>query len=178
MQTISQLARRFGLSRSTLLHYSRIGLLRPARRTAAGYRLYGEADMRRLEAICRYREAGLGLREIQQLLDGGSGRTVELLERRLEELNGEIAALREQQRLVVALLKNPSRLGSARALDKAAWVALLRSTGLSEEDMRRWHVEFERLSPLGHQDFLESLGIPAPEIDAIRGWSRAARAGG
>ena len=39
MQTISQAAKKFKLSRSTLLYYDRIGLLRPTERTAAGYRI-------------------------------------------------------------------------------------------------------------------------------------------
>ena len=39
--------------------------------------------------------------------------------------------------------------------------------------MHRWHVEFEALAPESHQDFLESLGIPPPEIASIRAGSRA-----
>ena len=45
--------------------------------------------------------------------------------------------------------------------------------GMSEDDMRRWHVEFERLSPRAHQDFLESLGLEDGEVTRIREWSRA-----
>ncbi|HJW09434.1 MAG TPA: MerR family transcriptional regulator, partial [Holophagaceae bacterium] len=58
-RSISALARAFGLSRSALLHYDRVGLLRPARRSAKGYRVYSEADARRLEDICTLRRAGL-----------------------------------------------------------------------------------------------------------------------
>ena len=39
--------------------------------------------------------------------------------------------------------------------------------------MSRWHVEFERLSPEAHQDFLEFLGLEDDEIARIRGWSRS-----
>ena len=52
------------------------------------------------------------------------------------------------------------------------WVAMLRASGLSDDDMARWHVEFERLSPEAHQDFLENLGLGDEEIDRIREWSR------
>ncbi|MFO0552482.1 MAG: hypothetical protein U0271_29100 [Polyangiaceae bacterium] len=38
--------------------------------------------------------------------------------------------------------------------------------------MHRWHVEFERLSPEAHRDFLESLGLPHAEVARIRDWSR------
>jgi len=172
MYTVGQVARRFSLSRSTLLYYDSLGLLCPRKRSTTNYRLYDDGDCRRLESICRYREAGLGLAEIRQILDGASRGAAAILERRLLELNSEIGALREQQRVVVKLLSNRAKLRRARAMDKDRWVALLRKTGLTDEDMRRWHVEFERMSPEGHRDFLESLGIAADEIRAIRRWSR------
>ena len=43
--TVGRLARRFGLARSTLLYYDRIGVLRPSARSAAGYRLYDAGDV-------------------------------------------------------------------------------------------------------------------------------------
>lgn len=174
MLTVGLLARRFKLSRSTLLYYDSIGLLRPSGRSKSNYRLYGEDDCRRLEAICRYREAGLILEEIQQLLDGSSGKVAAILEGRLNALNNEIAALREQQRVVVRLLRNRAKLRRARTMDKRAWVALLQATGLTEDEMRKWHVEFERMAPEAHRDFMESLGIPADEIRSIRRASRPA----
>jgi len=170
--TVGRLARRHGLSRSTLLYYDSIGLLRPSARTRASYRQYTEDDSRRLGLICRYREVGLSLSDIAKILAGSSRGMAAILERRLEALNAEIGALREQQRMIARLLRNRARLGRARALDKRGWVALLRATGMDEEDMQRWHVEFERLAPEAHQDFLESLGIPAREVDAIRRWAR------
>jgi len=168
------LGERFGLSRSTLLYYDSIGLLRPSGRSPANYRLYTEADCARLDQIRRYREAGLSLAEIRRILDEPGDGTAAILERRLERLNREIGALREQQRIVVRLLRNREALRRARALDKQGWIDVLRATGLSDEDMRRWHVEFERMSPQGHRDFLESLGIDSAEVDAIRDWARAA----
>jgi DNA-binding transcriptional MerR regulator len=48
MYTVTQLARRCGLSRTALLYYESIGLLLPARRTAGNYRCYGEQDLVRL----------------------------------------------------------------------------------------------------------------------------------
>jgi DNA-binding transcriptional MerR regulator len=171
--SVGRLARRFGLSRSTLLYYDRIGLFSPPARSAAGYRVYGEREVKRLEAICRYREAGLSLEQIGQLLDGANGRTAQLLEERLDELNLEIERLREQQRIIVRLLANPRRLRGARAIDKDRWVAILRAAGLDDAAMHRWHVEFERMAPKAHQDFLESLGLPKAEVARIRRWALA-----
>jgi DNA-binding transcriptional MerR regulator len=171
--TVGVLARSVGLARSTLLYYDRIGLLRPSQRSGARYRLYGSDARMRLEAICTYRGLGLGLAEIRALLDARGGRTAAILTARLDRLNQEIAELREQQRVIVALLKNRTLLERTRALDKRRWVKLLAAAGLDEQGMRRWHVEFEALAPEAHQDFLESLGIPRSEIGAIRRWSRS-----
>lgn len=170
--SVGALGKRFGLSRSALLYYDRIGLLSPSGRSASGYRLYSERDVKRLEAICRYREIGLGLDQIRELL-GATGRRVELLEARLDQLNAEIQRLREQQRVIVRLLARPARLSGTRSLDKDGWVAILRAAGLDDDAMHRWHVEFERMAPEAHGDFLESLGLGRGEVARIRRRSRA-----
>lgn len=61
MITVTQLARRCGLSRSTVLYYESVRVLKPPLRTSSNYRAYGEKDVARLEQICVYRNAGLGL---------------------------------------------------------------------------------------------------------------------
>lgn len=173
METVGRLARRFGLSRSTLLYYDRIGLLSPSARSAADYRLYAEEDVVRLEKILLYREVGLPLEAIGALLDSsGAGSVGEALERRLEAIQAEVGSLRRQQEVILRLLQGGETVRRARTLDKAAWVALLRATGLDDEDMWRWHAEFERMAPEAHREFLESLGIDEEEIETIRTRSR------
>lgn len=172
MLTVGRLARRHGLSRSTLLYYDRIGLLTPSERSAAGYRLYSQADADRLESIVLYREIGLSLQEIGELLEPEAGSVRGVLEKRLQAIHREIAELRRQQEGIVGLLADGEVGRRARTLDKAGWVELLRATGLDDADMARWHAEFERLAPEAHQGFLESLGIDADEIAAIRRRSR------
>ena len=67
--TVQQLARLAGVSARTLHHYDHIGLLKPSARTAAGYRLYGEADLLRLQQILFFRELDFPLADIQAILD-------------------------------------------------------------------------------------------------------------
>ena len=55
---------------------------------------------------------------------------------------------------------------------KDKWVEVMRAAGFSEEQMRRWHSEFEKAAPAEHQEFLEFLHIPAEEVSRIRAWSR------
>jgi len=174
MFPISTVAKRFGLSRSTLLYYDRLKLVRPTYRTAAGYRLYSTEDEARLKQICRFRETGLSLAAIKLLLEGDApARSLvsDALHKRLTELNHEIAALRRQQQVVLNLLPRKGQDRLARAMTKAKWMALLHSLGLSDAEMIQWHVAFERQSPLAHQDFLGSLGLPEMEILRIRNHS-------
>jgi DNA-binding transcriptional MerR regulator len=174
--TIGQLAQRFRLSRSTLLYYDSIGLLCPSRRSPSNYRLYTDEDVRRMEAIDLYRQAGLSLTQIATLLSARGSGLDAVLRERLDRLNREIHALREQQRLILRLLRADMPDRGARSLDKRGWVAILEAAGLGPQERRRWHVEFERLSPEAHRDFLESLGLDADEVSRIRDWA-ARRAG-
>lgn len=67
--TVSRLAKMAGISVRTLHHYDEIGLLRPFARTAAGYRLYGDQDLLRLQQILFFRELDFALGDIGQILD-------------------------------------------------------------------------------------------------------------
>jgi MerR family transcriptional regulator, thiopeptide resistance regulator len=170
--TITALARQHGLSRSTLLYYDRIGLLRPSGRMANGYRRYSQKDQEKLRQICVYRETGLPLAEIGRMLDQRHGELAASFHRQLGELSGQIEALRRRQQVIVQLLRDRRLLEQVGIMQKAAWVELLSSSGFTEDDMRRWHRDFERSDPEYHQRFLEFLGIPGAEIEAIRAWSR------
>ncbi|QGY39833.1 MerR family transcriptional regulator [Pseudodesulfovibrio cashew] len=175
MYTVGRLARKHGLSRSTLLYYHRLGVLSPSGHSKGEYRSYSDADSARLGKICEYRRAGIPLKTIASMLDGDAETVVaEALERRLIELNEEMADLREQQRVVTRLLGRRDLVGACAGLDKEAWVALLEAAGFSEEDMQQWHVRFERGDPERHEAFLRRLAIPEEEIFAIRAASAKA----
>jgi MerR family transcriptional regulator, thiopeptide resistance regulator len=176
--TVGRLARRFGLARSTLLYYDTIGLLSPRGRSAGNYRLYGEGDVERLERICRYRAAGVPLEAIAGILSREGDGLRGVLEQRLFAIDREIRGLREQRALILRLLESESADWSGSIVTKETWVEMLRTAGLDEAGMRRWHREFERVAPEAHDGFLSSLGIAPSEIAAIRAWSRAADEGG
>ena len=86
MYRIGQLAKRFGISRSTLLYYDSIRLFSPSGRSTSNYRTYTEADVKRLEQISTYRRTGLTLADIKRLMktQGKTGLS-RLLEKRLDE---------------------------------------------------------------------------------------------
>jgi DNA-binding transcriptional MerR regulator len=168
MVTVSKLARSCGLSRSTILYYESIGLLRPALRSTSNYRNYSEQELSRLRQICAYRDAGLKLTDIRVLLDERSNQAAGVLKRRLLELDEEIETLREHQKSILRLLRADESTWRIEAMTKDKWVSIMQAAGFSEEDMLRWHHQFEQKAPAEHQEFLEFLHIPAAEIGTIR----------
>jgi DNA-binding transcriptional MerR regulator len=174
MLTVTRLARRCGLSRSTVLYYESVGLLRASGRTAGNYRQYGERELERLRQICAYRHAGLRLADIRSVLGAASGDAAAVLKRRLIELDGEIESLRGHQRVILKLLEHKG-LRRNQMITKDKWVAIMRGCGFSEDQMHAWHVEFERAAPDEHQEFLEFLHIPAEEIGRIRNFAAKGR---
>jgi DNA-binding transcriptional MerR regulator len=172
MLTVSKLARSFGLSRSTVLYYESIGLLKPTLRTDANYRAYSTEDRERLRQICAYREAGLKLDDIRVLLDRRDTDASNVLKRRLLELDEEIAALREHQRAILKLLNVEESQWRTEVITKDKWASIMRGAGFNDDDMHRWHKQFEKSAPEEHQEFLEFLHIPKDEIAKIREWSK------
>ena len=169
---VTELAQTFGLSRSALLYYDRIGLLAPSGRSEAGYRLYSPADRDRLATICSFRQAGLTLGDIRRVLARGKGASGGVLQRRMRELGEEVRALQTQQRLLAKMLEVHSCGALPAAVDKRAWVEMLRAAGMSEAAMETWHAEFERRAPEAHHQFLLGLGISVAEALLIRKFSR------
>jgi len=167
MLTVTKLARRCGVSRTTLLYYESIRLIPPPQRSGSNYRYYGEADVQRLLQIRSYRDAGLTIDDIRAILSTNSSKASGVLKRRLLELDAEIATLRDHQRAILRLLQSRT-LGRAKMISKEKWVSIMRACGFTEEQMMRWHAEFERSAPAEHQEFLEFLHIPAGEIADIR----------
>ncbi|CAG9431018.1 TPA: MerR family transcriptional regulator [Providencia alcalifaciens] len=167
MLTVSQLAHRFDLSRSTLLYYEKMGLLTPTFFSENGYRWYGEHEIEQLSKIISYRSYGLSIANIQLLLQSVDTSQAQVLENHFCSLQQEIRKLREQQKAIIELFKK-SILSKEKFVNKAKWVEIMIAAGLSKEDMIKWHQKFEEIEPQEHQKFLESLEISAEEIAAIR----------
>jgi len=172
MLTVSKLARCCGLTRTTVLYYESMGLLKPASRTGGNYRRYGEKELARLRQICVYRRAGVALADIRTILDRPRSDASSILKRRLTELDAEIDRLRNHQQAILKILDRHS-FRRLDVISKEKWISIMKASGFTEADMHRWHAEFEKLAPQEHQEFLEFLHIPAAEIQSIRDWSRA-----
>lgn len=112
--SVSQLARRTGVTVRTLHHYEARGLLQPSARSAAGYRLYGEAELRRLQHIVSLKALGLTLDAIRGSLDTDAPSLVEAVWRQTRRLRETIA---HQHALLRRLESLQQRLAAGEAID-------------------------------------------------------------
>lgn len=100
---IGEVAELTGFPTKTLRYYEERGLVEPADRTEAGYRLYGEEEIARLEFVKKAKLIGLTLEQITELVsmaaEGGRGRVLprleEVLDSRLRETERRMAELAE-----------------------------------------------------------------------------------
>lgn len=103
---IGELAERAGVNRETLRYYERRGLLKPARRTESGYRVYDRESAARLSFIKRAQGFGFSLDEIGDLLTmkpenpRNCGRVMTMLDDKLEELAARIREMKRFHRLL------------------------------------------------------------------------------
>lgn len=172
MLTVTQLAKQFGISRTSILYYEREGLLLPGKRGDNGYRWYGQQEIERLEKIVAYRSFGVPVARLLTLLAAHPDDVQQqVLHEQFNALEQQIQQLRLQQKAIVQYLDQPGMLES-RTVTKERWTQIMRDAGLNDDDMHNWHVQFEQTEPDGHQAFLESLDIEPDEIEQIRAWSR------
>jgi DNA-binding transcriptional MerR regulator len=98
--TVGRVADLSGVTIRTLHHYDEVGLLSPGGRSAAGYRIYEDRDLERLQRILFYRELGFTLGEISTIVDdprtdtlGHLRRQRGLLNERIERLSAMVDAI-------------------------------------------------------------------------------------
>ncbi len=97
---VAEVGRRTGLSRKALRHYEELGLVEPATRSDAGYRLYDSEALRRIELVNRAKVLGLRLSEAEEFLHVAEGccgdhhpELAALVEGKLAETEQRIAEL-------------------------------------------------------------------------------------
>ncbi len=98
LMTIGQIAEQVGVATSTLRFYEREGLIRPAERSKAGYRLYAANAVEQLRFIRAGQTIGFALDDIKALLaldeETSCKQVQKLIEQRLVEINAKLANLK------------------------------------------------------------------------------------
>lgn len=101
-----------GVSAKMIRHYESTGLIPPASRTFANYRLYNDADLHRLRFIKRARTLGFSMKQIGQLLGlwsdphRSSAEVKQLALAHAEDLSGRIADMQAMQRTLEQLARH------------------------------------------------------------------------
>ncbi|MFN7182901.1 MAG: Cu(I)-responsive transcriptional regulator [Thermomonas haemolytica] len=111
LHNIGQAAALTGVSAKMIRHYEAIGLMAPAARTHANYRLYGQDDLHRLRFIKRARLLGFSIKQIQALLalwddpHRASAEVKQLALAHVAELEQKIRELQAMQRTLETLAR-------------------------------------------------------------------------
>jgi len=129
---IGELARRTGLSIRTLHWYDEIGLLKPAQHTASGHRLYGAANVQRLQEIRSLRHLGFTLEEIRDLLRRPGLSPARVLRLHLAELRARIA---QEQHLRRRLERLADRLDAAGTISVDELMNAIEEITMSEHNL-------------------------------------------
>ena len=172
MKTIHEVSSLAGVSIRTLQYYDRIGLLHPAAYTEAGYRLYNDADLERLQQILLFRELEFPLKEIKKIMDSPDfdrGKALEqqiaLLLLRKEHLENLIELAREIKTMGVKKMDftafDTSKMDEYARQARASW-------GATAE-----YQEFEQRSKGRTQKEEQKLGVQMMEIFAEFGKLKA-----
>jgi len=119
MKTVMEVSRLTGVSVRTLHHYDAIGLLKPTKVTDAGYRLYDNHALQRLQAILLFRELQFPLKEIKTILDNPDFDPQEALEQQIHLLELQKDRLERLIRLAHEVQRKGPRFMDFQAFDKA-----------------------------------------------------------
>ena len=104
MKTVKEVSKLTGVSVRALHHYDTIGLLEPTQITAAGYRLYDDVAMEKLYMILVFRELGLSLKEIADILHAPDFDRNRILERQIALMQDRIVKLQDRITLAKGML--------------------------------------------------------------------------
>jgi DNA-binding transcriptional MerR regulator len=105
--TVQKISHMAGISTRTLRYYDEIGILKPARINSSGYRIYGQAEVDRLQQIMLYREMGVNLDVIQDIL---SSKTFD----EIAALKDHLVKLLAQRQQIEMLINNVEKTIESR----------------------------------------------------------------
>ena len=94
--TVGEVSTLLGVSVRALHHWDESGLVHPSQRSAAGYRLYSEADIMRIQQVLVYRQTGMSLAAIKAVLDEPGADALTHLRRQRELVQGQISHLQHK----------------------------------------------------------------------------------
>ena len=194
--TVGEVSMLLGISVRALHHWDETGLVHPSRRSAAGYRLYCEADIMRIQQVLVYRQTGMNLADIKMVLDEPETDAMTHLRRQRELVQGQVSHLQQmlssidmvmdiQQsgaRISVAEMAeiwgtdwDPVYVEEARARwgDTPEWAeSYQRKARMSRADWEQAHEETVALETALAEAMRNGVEPGSPEANALARWHR------
>ena len=194
--TVGEVSTLLGVSVRALHHWDETGLVHPSRRSAAGYRLYCEADIMRIQQVLVYRQTGMNLADIKMVLDEPETDAMTHLRRQRELVQGQVSHLQQMlnsidmvmeihqsgARISVAEMAeiwgtdwDPVYVEEARARwgDTPEWAeSYQRKARMSRADWVQAHEETVALETALAEAMRNGVEPGSPEANALARWHR------
>ena len=194
--TVGEVSTLLGVSVRALHHWDETGLVHPSRRSAAGYRLYCEADIMRIQQVLVYRQTGKNLADIKMVLDEPETDAMTHLRRQRELVQGQVSHLQQMlnsidmvmeihqsgARISVAEMAeiwgtdwDPVYVEEARAQwgDTPEWAeSCRRKARMSRADWVQAHEETVALETALAEAMRSGVEPGSPEANALARWHR------
>lgn len=183
MMTVAQVSKLTGVSVRTLHHYDQIDLLKPSQITEAGYRLYAQAALERLQLILLFRELEMPLKEIAEIMDAPDFNREQVLSAQIKLLE-----LKQQQIEDLLILAKKTRKIGVGNMDFSAFDKK-KQKEYAREAKSRWgkteaYAEFTQKSEGRSEETEKALGAglmglfvrlgqmrdQAPDSEVVQAW--------
>ena len=194
--TVGEVSMLLGISVRALHHWDETGLVHPSRRSAAGYRLYCEADIMRIQQVLVYRQTGMNLADIKTVLDEPETDAMTHLRRQRELVQGQISHLQQMLSsidMVMDMQQSGARISvgemaeiwgtdwdpvyveeaQARWGDTEDWAeSYRRKARMTRADWERAHEETVALETALAEAMRSGVEPGSPEANALARWHR------
>ena len=168
MMTVHEVSKRTGVSIRALHHYDKIGLLPATEVTAAGYRLYDDTALERLQYILLFKELEFSLKDIRDILDSADFDQEKALEQQIHLLELK----KERLDSLLNLARGIKKIDEYAAQAKASWGHTKayqeyeeKAKGRTKEDRQKLNVEMMAFfAELGK---VKDMPCDAPEPQAL-----------
>ena len=195
-RTVGEVSTLLGVSVRALHHWDETGLVRPSQRSDAGYRLYSETDIMRIQQVLVYRQTGMSLADIKTVLDDPKADAVAHLRRQRDLLQGQVSHLQHMLRSIDTVMEiqllgahlsvaemveiwgtdwDPVYIEEAQAQwgDTQEWAeSSRRKARMSRADWERAHEETVALETALVEAMLSGVEPGSPEANALAQWHR------
>ena len=178
MMTVGEVSRLLGVSVRTLHYWDETGLAHPSQRSDAGYRLYSETDIMRIQQVLVYRQTGMSLADIKMVLDEPDTDAMTHLRRQRELVQGQISQLQQMLRsidMVIDIQQSEARISVAEmaAIWGTDWDPVYTEEANAKwGDTPEWAESYQRKARMSRADWEqaheETVALETSLVEAMR----------